>query len=432
MATNTLGIPDNVYGGGQGIFNSTPYTQYYLQQEAQKKAKDEALNKYYQDFTTRINPAGMRNIDTDGLMKRVNEMRDYYKNNADDIKNPTRDNGKAYSTYMSRYQDAMNFVNRSKNATEQKKQFLKLTPEQRSLLDQKDFDYVHKTDLPLDHNEYEDFDITKIDFNPKPFTLNDQTQYLGSVASRIKPNKLYQKTEIKNGKQVTTWVSDYDDNDIKSLLINGQSAVSDKRVNAFADNLTKNPALFLDLNEKFKAATGKNIQTNGDAFAAWTLASLNPGGESQSATNVPRVASAKNPNAAMNRVTHDITHFTVAGTDDEFKDRVVGKFATQYNPSSKVQFVDAKRGNGVVTFTLKEPMEMTVGGITQIDPKNLVNKNYTYQLNDPYLEDKIGYMLQKVSGSNAKIDQAALGSKPETTTAPAKSTEKKKPNKHGI
>jgi len=103
--------PAGLYSENQGIFNSTPYTQYALQ----KQAKEEALDKYYADLPKTINSAGMRVKDIGGFMNKINGVRDYYQKNRAAIKNPRLDNGKAQSTYQSMNTDASMDVNKSKD-----------------------------------------------------------------------------------------------------------------------------------------------------------------------------------------------------------------------------------------------------------------------------------------------------------------------------
>lgn len=289
---NNLGLPENLYSGGQGIFNSTPATNFYLQNQARKRARDEALTKYYADFTKSINPAGMRNQDIDGLMQKVNDMKKFYMQNAELIKNPTRDNGKAYSEYMSRYQDLLNYSTHSKNEAEAKKPFVSLLtkPEVRSRLGQNGFDYVHQTDLPINDPNHVDFDMShpSLDFSGKPITLDDQTRYLNSIATRIKPGKLYQGVETKNGQVIRTYKSTYEPNDVNAVISTSKAAVRDQKWDELADSLHSDFNLYDDLNEKFNAVTGRHIQDNGDIIAAWTLASMNPENTNQTAHNVPR------------------------------------------------------------------------------------------------------------------------------------------------
>jgi len=55
----------NPYGAGNVRLDSTPYTNFFLRQEAQKRAKDEALDRYFMDMEKSVTPAGMRTVDID-------------------------------------------------------------------------------------------------------------------------------------------------------------------------------------------------------------------------------------------------------------------------------------------------------------------------------------------------------------------------------
>ena len=83
--------PSGLYSGGQGIFNSMPYTQIALQQQAKKQAKQEALNQYFHEMRGKINEAGTRVQDiggdgkTRGIKDDIAEWENHWKLNKEDI-----------------------------------------------------------------------------------------------------------------------------------------------------------------------------------------------------------------------------------------------------------------------------------------------------------------------------------------------------------
>jgi hypothetical protein len=106
MAASRIPPSFNPYAVGAVVFDSTPYTNYFLRQEAEAKAKDEALGKYFQDLDKSLTPTGMRTQDIGGFIEKTKGLRQYYFANKDRIKNPSLDNGKAYNEYMGIFKDA--------------------------------------------------------------------------------------------------------------------------------------------------------------------------------------------------------------------------------------------------------------------------------------------------------------------------------------
>ena len=85
MAVN---FPSDIYSEGQGIFNAMPYVRMI---EAKKKAKQEALTKYYDKLKSQINTAGVRQIDLldektgTGILKDIEDWTNYGIQNKDQI-----------------------------------------------------------------------------------------------------------------------------------------------------------------------------------------------------------------------------------------------------------------------------------------------------------------------------------------------------------
>lgn len=281
---NNLGLPENLYSGGQGIFNSTPATNFYLQNQARKRARDEALTKYYGDFTKSINPAGMRNQDVDGLMSKVNDMKKFYMDNADLIKNPTKDNGKAYTEYMSRYQDNLNYVNHSKQESENKKPFITElgNPELRSRISDEAMNYVHSTDLPINDPNHVDFDYAKIIHNPKPFTLDDEAKMLHNLTQNKKMDVQEElgATDPKTFMRTKTTRNVFQPEVMQSI---GQDAASeytdnssykqkiDKLFDSWYNPKSGQVELPSQYNDVFKSTYGKDIHVPQELAAAYAL-----------------------------------------------------------------------------------------------------------------------------------------------------------------
>lgn len=105
----------NPYGAGDVRLDSTPYTRFYLQQEAHKKAKDEALDKYFGDMEKNLTPTGMRTVDVPLLIEGKRKAQTYWLANKRTIKNPDLDNGKSLLEYSKFHNNNLGLIQGSKN-----------------------------------------------------------------------------------------------------------------------------------------------------------------------------------------------------------------------------------------------------------------------------------------------------------------------------
>ena len=170
--------PSTLYSGGQGIFDTTPYRVALQKSQAQKAAKEDALNKYFMELPKTINDAGVRDIDRPLIDQSVLGLKQYYSQNKDQI----LQGGAARYNYEKMIRETSGVVDRSKNAG--KDALLRgkawFDPKQRYLFKDKNLiEKTRKSDLPINHPEYEKFDYTEappvqpfdIDKNKKTLNL---------------------------------------------------------------------------------------------------------------------------------------------------------------------------------------------------------------------------------------------------------------------
>lgn len=81
--------PSTLYSQNQGIFDSRPYMLQAQRLDQARAAREEATNKYYQDLPNRINGAGLDDGDVEGLNNRVNNIKQFWIQNASQIKKGT-------------------------------------------------------------------------------------------------------------------------------------------------------------------------------------------------------------------------------------------------------------------------------------------------------------------------------------------------------
>ncbi len=274
-------LPSSLYTGGATVFNSMPFANFYVQAQARKRAKDEALTKYFADFTKSVNPAGMRTKDIEeGWMQKRNDWEKFYMDNADKIKNVRLDNGKAYGEFMGRYQDLLNDTQKSKNEVEQKSKLFPLLtdPEKRDRLTDNVLPEIHQSEYSIYDPRYKPFDITRIDFNAKQVDAGDLKKYQDYLTGGIKMSEGIPTISIdpKTKSKISTTKSSFKPEDINLIASKAENLYkSDSAFQRMIDGLA-NPADYERLNKVFKETYGHDldIQHHEELATAWALSGI--------------------------------------------------------------------------------------------------------------------------------------------------------------
>jgi hypothetical protein len=266
-----------LYTGGAVKLDSTPYTNFQSQLLAKKAARDEALDDYYRNLTKGINPAGLRTQDVNGFMQRTNELQNFYQQNRDRIKNPRLDNGAAQTRYGQMFQDALMYVNSSKNEEEKKKPLVSIMsdPDKRDRIPDGVFEQLHSHDLPLDDPKRQSFDISHLEYDPKPFDLPKYLKGFEHIARHddITVGQTDPKTLMRN---ITT-KSTYDEPAKQQIYgIAASDYMNDHSFKAAVDGAMKDKGTYDRLNDIFKSNYGHNIENEHDFAAAYTIEKLQP------------------------------------------------------------------------------------------------------------------------------------------------------------
>lgn len=278
----------NLYNGGAAVVNSQPATNFFLQSQARKRAKDEALDNYFQNFNKSINGAGMRTQDIEGgWMDKINGWRDFYSQNKQTIKDPKLDNGKSYNEYMSRYQDILNDTEKSKNraASIAKVAPIFADPTKRHLLSANTISAVHNADKNIYDDTGNDINESDIMFNPKDFTLEDQAKLTDNMTKgkKMLEEKTIGVTNPKTFQRDITTKSYYNPEDLKNM---GAQAASEYASNdsyhkkiddlfeSSYNHKTGQVEIPKEYNDIFKNIYGKEIHTPQELGAAYALANV--------------------------------------------------------------------------------------------------------------------------------------------------------------
>lgn len=283
MATRINQPSSNPYAGGAVIFDSSPYANLYIQQVQREAAKDEALDKYFQEWGKSINPAGMRNQETGVLLDLVNQSRDFYFQNKKAIKNPALDGGRAYSEYMGKQKEAMALINNSKQLAQKQDLFNRnlFTAKQKGLpIVDNTLVKIDRFNLPLNDPNWQDLNAEDFEFEAKPFDFAKFTRNIygdTKLGERVASVKKLPETM----QRVTTMETFLDESELPKIQSRAIAAYdSDPSFKAFVDELSFNPSEVSRLNSIYRDKYKKDISNQKDLSVAFAL-SLSPAGKTR-------------------------------------------------------------------------------------------------------------------------------------------------------
>ncbi|OYY99575.1 MAG: hypothetical protein B7Y37_13875 [Sphingobacteriia bacterium 28-36-52] len=422
MATRTINPQSNPYGGGAVIFDSTPYVDFYVKQQMQEKAKDEALDKYFMDWDKSINPAGMRNVDTQDFMNLINENKGYYFKNKAAIKNPALDNGAAYNEWFGRNKAAMGLISQSKDLAGKEELINKniLQAKQKGLpITERvveDLEFFRK---PLKSKDWRDFNPDNLDFQPKPFDPVRFTKdvFGGIEFSKRQVGKDQKLPETKEIKRITEKY--FSDDALPAIQARAASAYkTSPSVKEFVDGYIQDPVKYKQLNELFSSKYKKPIETAEDAATAVAL-TFSPVGKMEEEIVPDKVAFA-NFNSNLIKSRQRASGSGGAGQTIDFLKKgidviqsgntdLVNDYFSAWKAGQKTDTRGGKIGfqSAEITPDKKVKIKYTVpfsagSGVTVARPQEEL-----FELNDPQLLNKLTGLHQVFLGSDVKAERAA-------------------------
>lgn len=426
MATSRILPSSNPYASGATVLDSTPYTQYYLNQQAKQQAKEEALDNYFKTLDSKINPAGMRTQEIPILLQQQNADREFYQKNKDKIRNPAKDNGQAYNEFMARQQSKLAFVEKSKKQADVYRQLVPIfaDPNKRALMADEAISALQAHDLPITDPRHKEFDITSINYNPKPFDVLSYQKKIpvkevaGETIFENMPD--YKTSFLRTPKTKITQQFDKD----QIAKIAESEYTQNPSYRKLINDIGNNPTQYQIHNDIYKKFFGKNldIQHPEQIAVAHTLSLLPKDYEKAGIPKVDEMAAwlAKNKitssqadrRAALRAAqkppeTYD---FLKKGADV----LVTGNptLANQYFSAWKAQNKTGGAGD-IIGFdkidylpsgdiSIKYNVPITKSGVTVGLPQETV-----LNPKDPQLLNKITGLHQQFLGSDVKVEKAA-------------------------
>ena len=275
MATRTINPQSNPYGGGAVVFDSTPYVEYYLREQQKEDAKNEALDKYYQDEMSKLSPAGMREQDVPIFSEKFNKLKEVWVKNKEAIKNPTKYGFEKAQEYERLRQELSSMPTLSKELKQLKAEGLKITadPTKRELVDIPTFsELMMLHDLPINDPRRKSLDLINVPFLAKEMTPQEKMAYQKSILGLAgKDKKVGQPTKIGKFEEKVIETEKFSDENLKTLGdIARKDALTNKNLarTAKLDFERITPEMKLELNELHNQIYKRPIQSAEDLAAA--------------------------------------------------------------------------------------------------------------------------------------------------------------------
>ena len=282
-----LQINPNLYTGGNERVDSRPHVALYARLMEREQARNDAFDQYFRNLNKNINPAGMRNQEREVFEDKLKQWQQYGVQNKETIHNPRKDRGEASMNFQAGYQDLMNLVAESKQKEEMKKPWVEIysDPNKRDRVNHEQamqslaahdaglFERDPNTGQWVRNQKRRDFNITDIDFDPKP---HEPDKFFKGLED-IKPSESFEKVTARDPKSLTQTVTttsrftqdDYDKTATRAVSSYG----NDKGFKKYIDDLYKDPNAkeVLKYNETFKNIYGHDISSPGDLAAAYAI-----------------------------------------------------------------------------------------------------------------------------------------------------------------
>ena len=187
MAATGL-LSSNPYGKAVPLDFSTKATAAGIQLIQKEQAKKESLDRYFKDYEKSINSAGMRDIDQNVFLQKMNDAKLFYLQNQDRILMPSKYGAQYQSEYMGKLKDAQVTINQSKQEAANTKtdadHYYQAIVQGLDVPDGY-MDARRRADLPLGHPEHQTIDPFAWNFT-KPF---NQDEFFKDITAGLKPDK---------------------------------------------------------------------------------------------------------------------------------------------------------------------------------------------------------------------------------------------------
>lgn len=231
--------PQGLYSGGNVQFDSSPYVQFEYNMLAKKRAKDEALNQYFNELGSKINTAGVRQQDLDGEHGGINRDIQNWQSNWIKNKEAIKKGGMAQQAHMRQYQDILRRVGQSKERAKTLLEMGKAKFEGKYDPDDDDLNVMDKVNRSIyDPGSYKDDGVSEYgwgDTSPAvgQFDALKQSQFWGAAERGSERGKVYdfksQRVDPSTGKAIVPFSEQFAPEQVRQIAENAGGLLASSR-----------------------------------------------------------------------------------------------------------------------------------------------------------------------------------------------------------
>ena len=262
-----------MFTGGAVVFDSSPTVAFAAQQEAKRQAKEEALNKYFEDQLKQLNTEGIRQVDLydregkgRGIIDKINSWQQYWKEN----KNQILKGGMGRMDSDRMLQEIRQQIGEAKAAGKFFNDLGQAKFEGKYDPDDDELNVLHLASLPVYDPASRKQDGSRYGWSDLMPTIPEydakkQADVWSAITKGLQPGKVYDynnlKINEKTGQAIVPFSEKYSLEQIKSIADNAASiAMSDKSVKKHFQKILNNPNSqeWQKLNSAYQSVYGKD------------------------------------------------------------------------------------------------------------------------------------------------------------------------------
>jgi len=355
--------PRNLYSGGQGLFDSSPYRAAYERNQRLKAAKEEALNKYFTELPNKINSAGVRDAERPVIDRKLLDIKKFGIENKDAIAK----GGAARFNYEKEIQGLSNLIDESKQLGKSDLQFGKAywNKDMAHVFDDPEFmEKKRRNDLPIGDPEHQSFNFSEAP-PLRPFDVDKNKKVLNVSIKPDETKPLVTKDPSDPLYDIVTQVPVFGEQKLNALRSDALMKVdNDPSFKAFINKASQSAETKALLQKTFKEVFKEDLNDDYDAAAAFQYLQLVPPPQ-----KVKRVIDA----GAMNKA---------RGEEWDRRNRLTFRQSMQKIAANKQGGISEDTGylSDEVASEVGEDMETTFGGekrvrrvifVDKVDPDRL-------------------------------------------------------------
>ena len=211
-------VNPNVFSGGAVVVNTTPFAQFYMQQQAKRQAKTDALNKYYDDQMKALTPTGMRAKDIEnGWSQKFSEWQKMGIEKKKALLNPASDNYQTINEFNRLANELKSDIEKSKEMAEAEKQLREAKMNGKWNPTDDDLEIANDISKPIYAPDRKGLSLAELSVNTPPLNVNE---FLSTVASGKKREKKVVGDPVfdaKRGVRVLTMEEAYSPDQLKAM-----------------------------------------------------------------------------------------------------------------------------------------------------------------------------------------------------------------------